>query len=139
MGGKQMLEEVNQFPERPELLSPTIMAYVGDSLFEMFIRTYLLEQNVCKPNELHQQAVEHVNAEAQAELLAELRPELTDQEQTIVRRGRNAKTNIPSSADRSTYQYSTAFEALLGYLYLAEEEERLQELFAQMREYYTTS
>ncbi|GAB6139211.1 Mini-ribonuclease 3 [Halanaerobaculum tunisiense] len=130
-----MFAGLNNFPDRPNLLSPASLAYIGDNVFELFIRTYLLETGG-KPGHLHQQAIEYVNAEAQAKLLEKLRPELTTEEAAIVRRGRNAQTNVPSGVDRAVYQYSTAFEALVGYLYLAEEEERLLELFTEIKNYY---
>ncbi|AGB40179.1 hypothetical protein Halha_0165 [Halobacteroides halobius DSM 5150] len=128
-----MFNNLNNFPSRPRLLSPSSLAYIGDSVFEVFIRTFLLEKGG-KPNRLHQEAIKYVNATAQANLLEELRPELTKEEAVIVRRGRNTKTNSPSNVDQATYQYSTAFEALIGYLYLAGEEERLLELFAKIKE-----
>ncbi|MCK8816228.1 ribonuclease III [Natroniella sulfidigena] len=129
-----MLKEMIDFPARPNLLPPATMAYIGDSLFELFIRNLLLERNAAKPKKLHRQAIEYVNATAQAELLEQLREYLTEEELVIVRRGRNAKTNVPSSADPADYQYSTAFEALLGYLYLKGEEDRLLELFKLIKE-----
>ena len=124
-----MFKDLIEFPKRPKLLSPAIMAYIGDSLFELFIRNFLLEQKVCKPNQLHKQAINYVNATSQAKLLEEIREELTEKETTIVRRGRNVKTSIPQNANSKDYRYSTAFEALLGYLYLSKAEERLMELF----------
>ena len=132
-----MLEEVNDFPKRPNLLSPTTLAYVGDSIFELFIRTYLLEESICKPNKLHKQAVEYVNAEAQAEILRRIRNGLSKTEEAIVRRGRNASSSSSGNVDHTTYQHSTAFEALLGYLYLAKEKERLKEILAEIKEYYS--
>ncbi|MCK8827995.1 ribonuclease III [Natroniella acetigena] len=129
-----MLKEIIDFPARPNLLSPATMAYIGDSVFELFIRNLLLERNAAKPKKLHRQAIEYVNATAQAELLEELREHLTEEELTIVRRGRNANTNVPSNADPADYQYSTAFEALLGYLYLKGEGGRLVELFELIKE-----
>jgi ribonuclease-3 family protein len=131
-----MLEGINELPDRPKLLSPNIMAYIGDSLFELFIRTYLLEENVCKPGKLHQQAIEYVNAKAQARLLEKLRDELTKEEESIVRRGRNASSKAPKGTDQATYQYSTGFETLLGYLYLTESEDRLQELLGIIKKLY---
>ncbi len=129
-----MIDRLIDFPKRPELLSPAIMAYIGDSLFELFIRNLLLERKVCKPHQLHQQAIKYVNATAQARLLERIRPDLTEEEAVIVRRGRNVKTGVPKNADPADYQYSTAFEALLGYLYLAEEEDRLIEIFNKIKQ-----
>lgn len=114
-----MFNDILELPERPRLFSPETMAYIGDSIYEVFIRSYLIEQGLRKGNSLHQQAVKYVNAGAQAELLQQLESYLTEEEEAIVRRGRNSNSgSVPKNADVVDYRYSTAFEALLGYLYL---------------------
>jgi ribonuclease-3 family protein len=128
-----MFADIIDFPDRPRLLSPEIMAYIGDGLFEFFIRNLVLERKPGKAHQLHDQTVNYVNASAQFKLLEEIKADLTDEELTIVRRGRNCKTNIPSNADPKEYCYSTGFEALLGYLYLKEETDRLAELWSIMK------
>lgn len=131
-------DDLIEFPERPKLLSPEVMAYVGDGVYELFIRNLVLERKLGKGQALHEQTVKYVNASAQAKLLEEIRPELSKEEESIVRRGRNCQKNIPSSADPSEYCYSTGFEALLGFLYLKQEEKRLSELCRIIKEVLAT-
>lgn len=112
-------------------LSSVALAYVGDAVFELFVRNYLIEQGGVKPHELHKQAVEFVSAPAQAAIvqgwLADGR--LTKEEAAIVRRGRNAKTHsVPKNISVAAYKFATAFEALIGFHYLSGNEERLNEL-----------
>ncbi|MFO7820197.1 MAG: ribonuclease III domain-containing protein, partial [Halanaerobacter sp.] len=127
-------DELIELPDRPKLLSPEVMAYIGDGVYELFIRNLVLAREVGKGQALHEGAVKYVNASAQAKLLEEIRDELSQEEESIVRRGRNCQKNIPSNADPSDYCYSTGFEALLGYLYLKEEKKRLSELLKIIKE-----
>lgn len=128
------LDDIVDFPDRPKLMSPEVMAYVGDGVYELFIRNVVLERKLGKGQALHEQTVKYVNASAQAKLLEEIRDELTKEEESIVRRGRNCQKNIPSNADPSEYCYSTGFEALLGFLYLKKEKNRLSELMEIMKD-----
>jgi len=113
----------------PLSLPPLTLAYLGDALYEAWVRERLLEQGYVRVNDLHRHALRYVRATAQAAILARLMPELTEQEQDVVRRGRNAKGHAaPKSADPAEYAASTGFEALLGYLHLAGQEERLAQL-----------
>lgn len=115
--------------ENPLLLPPLTLAYLGDSLYEAFVRERLLERGHVKVNDLHRSAMRYVRATAQAQILAALMPSLTAEEQDVVRRGRNAKGHAaPKSADAAEYAASTAFEALIGYLHLAGQEERLRQI-----------
>ncbi len=115
--------------KNPLLLPPLTLAYVGDAVYELFVRARLLQQGHVRVNDLHRTAVRYVRARAQAAALAELYPTLTEEEQDVVRRGRNAKTHAaPKGSDAAEYAQSTSFEALVGYLYLAGREERLQEV-----------
>ncbi|HZW68141.1 MAG TPA: ribonuclease III domain-containing protein [Pseudogracilibacillus sp.] len=112
-------------------LSSLALAYVGDAVFELFVRNYLIEQGGVKPHELHKQAVDFVSAPAQAAIvqgwLADGR--LTKEEAAIVRRGRNAKSHsVPKNISVADYKFATAFEALIGFHYLSGNEERLKEL-----------
>ncbi|WP_124223870.1 Mini-ribonuclease 3 [Aquisalibacillus elongatus] len=106
------------------------LAYMGDAVYEQYVREYVIRQGEVKPQKLHDQAVSFVSADAQAYALMRLQEAelLTDEEQAVVRRGRNAKSNIPKSTDGQTYRLSTAFEALLGYLYFSDQYDRLDEL-----------
>ncbi|MFD1021184.1 Mini-ribonuclease 3 [Thalassobacillus hwangdonensis] len=107
------------------------LAYMGDSVYELHVRHHLLKRGSVKPNELHQSAITFVSANSQSSVVqAWLNKEmLSEEEQGVVRRGRNAKSgSVPKSTDVQTYRYSTAFEALIGYHYLLGNEERLDEL-----------
>ena len=109
-------------------LSALALAFVGDSVFDLFIRTMLVGSGK-KVKDLHREAVGYVKASAQAAILKRLEPELTPKERHVVRNARNTKVNtVPKHADIMDYHYSTAFEALLGYLYLSGQNERLNEI-----------
>ena len=112
------------------LLSPLTWAYVGDSVYELLIRTHLVNKTKLKPHRLHIEAIKYVKAKSQADILKKLEQHLTDEEKDIVRRGRNAENHhLPKNANVEEYMYSTAFEALIGYLYLCKKDERLKEIF----------
>ena len=116
------IEEVNQ-------MSPLTWAYVGDCVYELYIRTKLVDTTKLKPHELHIKSVKYVKAKAQAETLKKLETILTDGEKEIVRRGRNTQTHhIAKNASMQDYMYATAFEALIGYLYLTKQDDRLFEM-----------
>lgn len=109
-------------------MSALALAFVGDSVFDLFIRTMLVGSGK-KVRDLHKEAVCFVKASAQADILKRLEPELKSKEKDIVRNARNAKVNtVPKHADIMDYHYSTAFEALLGYLYLSGDIKRLHEI-----------
>ncbi|MBR1803126.1 MAG: Mini-ribonuclease 3 [Clostridia bacterium] len=112
-----------------EQMSPLTWAYIGDAVFELYIRTYLINTTHLKPNKLHVASISYVKAKSQAELLERLEPDLTEKEKEIVRRGRNTQTHhIAKNASMQDYMYATAFEALIGYLYLTNQEERLSQI-----------
>lgn len=111
------------------LMSPLVWAYVGDSVYELFIRSHLVENTNFKPHKLHIEAIKHVKAKAQAKLLEELKDFLTEEEKEIVRRTRNTENHhLAKNANSADYMYSTAFEGLIGYLYLSGEKDRLDEI-----------
>ena len=111
------------------LMSPLVWAYVGDSVYEVFIRTHLVETTKLKPHKLHIEAIKYVKAKAQAEMLGKLQDILTDKEKEIVRRTRNTENHhVPKNANGADYMYATAFEGLIGYLYLSGQAERLNEI-----------
>lgn len=112
-------------------LNSLALAYMGDAVFENYIRHHLIQSGKVRPNQLHREATNYVSAKAQAAVVHQFIADesLTDEEMAVLKRGRNAKSgSVPKNTDVQTYRYSTAFEALLGYLYLANEEERLEEL-----------
>ena len=122
------LEEIN-------MLSPLTWAYVGDCIYELYIRTDLVNKTKLKPHKLHIETIKYVKAKAQADILKRIEKNLTEKELEIVRRGRNAENHhLPKNADPADYMYSTAFEGLLGYLYLTKQDERLKEIFKMCKE-----
>ena len=116
----------------PFQMKSLALAYMGDAIYEVYIRAYLIEKGEGKPQKLHQSAISFVAATAQASTVKSWLDDgfLTETEEAIVRRGRNAKSNKPKSTDVQTYRLSTAFEALLGYLYLNQETDRLEQLIS---------
>ncbi|WP_054956081.1 Mini-ribonuclease 3 [Paenibacillus dakarensis] len=117
-------------PSRPvRLIPPIVLAYIGDSIYEIAVRQYLISLPNLRPHHLHRKATSLVSAKAQSRILSFLEPILTEEEHDIVRQGRNAKSgSIPKNADVLEYRHATAFESLVGYLYYAGQHKRLQEL-----------
>ena len=115
----------------PKQLSPLTLAYIGDGVYELFVREYIVSKGNCPVKKLHARAVEMVRCEFQAKMLTEhLQPLLTETEAEICRRGRNAHVHqIPKNATREQYAKATGLECLFGALYLAGRVERLNELF----------
>jgi ribonuclease-3 family protein len=114
-----------------KLLNSLALAYLGDAVYETYVRFHLLQNGQVKPNLLHREATKYVSAKAQSGVLHQLMEEdyFTDEEIAIIKRGRNAKSgSVPKNTDVQTYRYSTAFEALIGSLYLSEKKERLEEI-----------
>ena len=113
----------------PRELNPLQMAYIGDTVHDLFVRSRLM-QRPASVGKMHKQAVRMVSAAAQARMLAAIEPELTQEEADIARRGRNAhaKHAAPKNADPADYERATALEALWGYLFVTGETKRLAEL-----------
>lgn len=114
-----------------KLLNGLALAYIGDSIYEVYIREYLLEKGDTKPNLLHQKGTRYVSAKAQASLIKAMEEVdlLSEEELNYFKRGRNAKSHTKAkNADHQTYSYSTGFESLIGYLYLTGQKERLEEI-----------
>ncbi|WP_338121928.1 Mini-ribonuclease 3 [Paenibacillus elgii] len=110
-------------------MNPLVLAYVGDAVYEVFIRQYVVSQTNHRPNHLHRLSTRYVSAKAQAKALQRWLPILTEEETDIVKRGRNAKSGTTAkNADVLEYRHSTAFECLIGYLYYTQRWERLQQL-----------
>lgn len=113
------------------LLNGLALAYVGDAIYEVYIRDYLIDSGQTRPNQLHRMATHYVSAKAQAFLINELQAAdmLTEEELLIYKRGRNSKSHTTAkNADVTTYRMSTGFEALMGYLHLTKQTERMEEL-----------
>ena len=111
------------------LISPLVWAYVGDSVYEVCVRTHLVETTKLKPHKLHIESIKYVKAKAQAQILESLQDMLTEKEKEIVRRTRNTENHhVPKNANPTDYMYATAFEGLIGYLYLSDQKERLHDI-----------
>lgn len=107
------------------------LAYIGDAVWEVFVREHLLELGLTKPNKLQHTATHYVSAKAQAFLIAEMEQAnlLTEEEWTFFKKGRNSKSHTSAKNTAvMTYRISTGFEALFGYLYTSEQDERLQKI-----------
>lgn len=121
--------ELNRPEEEINLLSPLTWAYVGDCVYELYIRTNLVNTTNLKPHKLHIETIKYVKAKSQAELLTKIQDKLTEAEKDIVRRGRNAENHhLPRNSNVQEYSHATAFEALIGYLYLTKQNKRLKEI-----------
>ena len=111
-------------------LSPVVLAFMGDTVYETLVRSYLITVARTPSSKIHRACVSFVKASAQAEAVRRLTPLLTDEERTILRRGRNANTtHVPKNAAPADYRYATGLEALFGYLYLCGKNERVSEIF----------
>ena len=127
-----MLHYEQKINER--LLNSLALAYMGDAVYETYVRYHLLQHGQVKPHLLHKAATQYVSAKAQASVLHQLieKEFFSEEELAVIRRGRNAKSGtVPKNTDVQTYRYSTAFEALIGSLYLAGSHERLEEIITR--------
>lgn len=109
--------------------SPLALAYLGDAVYELAIRTFVMNHGNTQVNKMHKKTAGLVKAEAQANFYKVLEEELTEEEKAVYRRGRNAKSvTMAKHATMKDYRMATGFEALMGYLYLTEQMERMAEL-----------
>ncbi|MBT2725526.1 Mini-ribonuclease 3 [Bacillus sp. ISL-75] len=119
-------------------LNSLALAYMGDAIYETYVRRHLLYSGKVRPNHLHRTGTSYVSAKAQSKILFQMMDHklLDEEELAVVMRGRNAKSGtVPKNTDVQTYHYSTAFEALMGYLYLTGKKERLEELISRAFSY----
>ena len=117
--------------EQAKQLNPLVLALVGDAVYEVFIRAYLVEKNrEMNAHKIHIKAVAHVKAHAQSEYMKFLIEDLDEEELSIFKRARNSKSGTtPKNADLNEYKWATGFEAVVGFLYLSEKNERLNYIF----------
>ena len=125
----QLKEVLNLNDTDPKQLSPLVLAYIGDSVYDLVIRTYLISLGNMPVNKLNKMASGLVKAQTQSELIGIIEDKLTDVEEAVYKRGRNAKSYTSAkNATIGDYRRATGFEALIGYLYLNDEYSRMVEL-----------
>ncbi len=118
-------------PLRPQLLSPLVLAYVGDAIYDLYVRTYLVSSSDACVHALHLRSAGIVCAAAQASAYRRIEPMLNDDEISIYKRGRNSHMGtVPKNASIADYRTATGFETLVGYLYLCGEDARVTELMS---------
>lgn len=111
------------------MYSPLVLAYIGDAVYELMIRTMIVNHGNMQVNKLHKKSSSLVKAEAQANLIKILRPHLTEEENAVFKRGRNGRSvTVAKNATMTDYRMATGFEALMGWLFLSERFERMTEL-----------
>lgn len=125
----KFLEEFNFSESKINNMPPLVLAYIGDAVYEVFIRTLLISEGNIPVHKLHKRSIEYVKAKAQSDIIHRIMEKLNPDELDVVRRGRNAKSGtIPKNADVTEYKYATGFESLIGYLYLKNDNNRLMEV-----------
>lgn len=110
------------------------LAYLGDAVYELWVRKHLLELGIAKVDQMHKRATFYAQAKTQAFILKNLMTVLSETEKELVQRGRNAKGHYPRNVDVITYRHATAFEVLVGYWYLTEQKTRMSEIFSSLDE-----
>lgn len=123
---------VREFTEKEaRLLNPLQLALIGDGVYELFIRNSILSDNIeLSAHKMHVKAIGYVKAKSQSDIMHAIEDQLTEDESYIFKRGRNTKSaTVPKNADVRDYRMATGFEALVGYLYLIGDEERLKFVF----------
>jgi ribonuclease-3 family protein len=111
-------------------VSPLLLAYLGDAVFELYVRHMLVTDQARPIRQLHRKATRIVRAGGQDKALRQIESLLTEEEADIVRRGRNTKSRVPKNADMAAYRRATGFEALLGWLYITDKQERINQLLS---------
>lgn len=120
----------------PKEISPLSLAYIGDAVYEVYIRSFIMKDANMPVNKLHKAATNYVKAKAQSDIIMALSDRLTEEETAVYKRGRNAHSYTSAkNADIVDYRRATGFEALIGYLYLGGEKDRLEEIIQMSIDY----
>ena len=110
-------------------MQPLALAFLGDAVYEIYVREYVMAKGYRTINSMHRETIKFVRAKSQCKAVKSILPELTEAEESVVRRGRNANPHtVPKNADVEDYRYATALESLFGYLKLTGQKERLEQL-----------
>ncbi|MCX7883726.1 MAG: Mini-ribonuclease 3 [Caloramator sp.] len=127
----EFLDKISIDEKDVKMMNPLLWAYIGDSIYEVYVRSYIISKGGKTSFDLHRESIAYVKASAQSNILDVIMDKLTEEEQNIVRRGRNTKTyHIPKNAKAIDYKRATALEALIGYLYLLKRYDRLDEIMS---------
>lgn len=118
LNGDDILTEAEQY-------SPLVLAYMGDAVYELYVRKMLVSKANTQVDKLHKSAVQIVKAEAQCEAFRKIENELTEKEMAVFKRGRNTKSSVPKHSSVAEYRTATGLEALIGYIYLTGDTNRL--------------
>ena len=131
-----MLDEIKKSFDggflKPNQYGALSLAYIGDCIYEIYVRSYLINRADQKVNALHKQATKYVCAKAQAEFYHKIEHVLTDDEKSAFKRGRNAKSHPPKNADMIDYKIATGVETMLGHLYIEGKCDRISELMGYL-------
>lgn len=121
---------IMEFSKAPNLYNPLVLAYIGDSLYDLYVRSRLITENGdLSAHKLHVEAIRYVKAHGQSTAVLAIEDKLTEEELSAYKRGRNTKSfTVPKNADVGEYRRATGFEALLGWLYVRKETDRLNEI-----------
>lgn len=120
----------------PRDISPLSLAYIGDAVYEVYVRTHIMKDVNMPVNKLHKAATEYVKAKAQSDIIQAIADKLTEEETAVFKRGRNAHSYTSAkNADIVDYRRATGFEALIGYLYLSGDNIRLKEIIDMSIDY----
>lgn len=132
------IEEMFRLKETdPEQYSPLVLAYIGDCVYDLIIKSIVISEGNRQVHKLHEETSRYVQASAQSEMMRAMQEHLTKEEHAVYRRGRNAKSVSPAKNQTITdYRRATGFEALIGYLYLKKQYQRLLELVKTGMEYF---
>lgn len=117
-------------------LPPLLLAYIGDTVFDLYVRAYLVKNKMGRVTDLHKLASSVVSARAQAQAARVLEPLLDERELEVFRLGKNAKSTPPKNASREDYTLATGLEAVMGYLYLIGNKQRTDQLFEMIIHYF---
>ncbi len=116
----------------PSVVSSSVLAYIGDAVYERYVRLHVFKKGILNPDRLNTAAVRYVRAEAQARAYDRLTDILTDKEAAVARRGKNHKiTSMPGNVDQKIYRKATGFEALIGFLEVSGADDRLRDIIAE--------
>ncbi|TCO75037.1 Mini-ribonuclease 3 [Marinisporobacter balticus] len=129
---KNFIEYMNLAPKSEQdvkFVPPLVLAYIGDAVYEVYVRQFIIYKYGGNVNKLHKLSTKFVKAEAQAKIAHAIEEELSEEEWTMIKKGRNQKSGtVPKNADLTDYKYATGFEALIGYLYLLGKTKRIEEI-----------